>query len=729
VKFVFIFGDVFWWAMSQAESQKCPPPTKKKTAPAREQNLANGRVKRQLYQTQRQIAEELSQIPEIRDPAPDHIRLLQLCQLGAANDFSTSQLAEMGGFRFPLMLDAREFFAADFLKKPGFSEEEVDLHVEKCFKSFYDFAKKPGRKALPPKFMVQLTLHIKQKQYVERNFDCATDMENFWRDIVLDCAAKIGFEVPEVVRSVKFSLFKILCPKGWRGEGKWAIKHRNAAALDPCGAISMAAAWPIVMEGVHPKCTVFFDKMTHLLGHDAPKKCRLSAEVQELLAAERRSPTFTRGMGQERSFGITLGEEKSQGLLTCCFHICDETITEIRCEKIADKFHVMFEPYSAKSEQAARENLGGGMAAQETESLAMRTANKWISEVQIPAMRSWRQSLMDEAESCGHDPRVFERMVASFDGEQSHLHSLMDNHSLTLFLDNIFGFKIPAGHSGNIAVPDVCPIFAILHSKLIKGMKEATQEEIDGILAEEAGLRRIMQIISGLNGMSTPSKETFKKALVLGFSYVKATVNVSTVSKGCRDACIFPFNRDKMIKKMWPAYSTLPAEVQEFVCAKIDGPISNEYRTSGWCLSSFIERHISMMESTIVFPPRSADFDRFQWNRQTSVITGHASVMREHQQRRLIVAEAAAVAADISLTKEESKRRLQFRMTKCTVGTDAATLKSKCGCGRLFDGVGGFNGHEKSSHHQTHYNGRDWEAEFIAAHPAPPGAAVPGAAP
>jgi hypothetical protein len=717
--------------MSQAEeSQKCPPPTKKKTAPAREQNLANGRVKRQLYQTQKQIVEELSQIPEIRDPTPDYIRLLQLCQLGAANDkFSTSELAKIGGFRFPLMLDAREFFAADFLKKPGFSEEEVDLHVDKCFKSFYDFAKKPGRKALPPKFMVQLTLHIKQKQYVERNFDCTTDMETFWRDIVLDCAAKIGFEVPEVVRSVKFSLFKILCPKGWRGQGKWAIKHRNAAALDPCGAISMAAAWPIVMEGVHPKCTVFFDKMSHLLGHDAPKKCRLSAEVQELLAAERRTPTFTRGMGQERSFGITLGEEKSQGLLTCCFHICDETITEIRCEKIADKFHVMFEPYSAKSEQAARENLGGGMAAQETESLAMRTANKWISEVQIPAMKSWRKSLMDEAESCRHDPREFERMVASFDGEQSHLHSLMDNHSLALFLDNIFGFKIPAGHSGNIAVPDVCPIFAILHSKLIKGMKEATQEEIDGILAEEAGLRRIMQIISGLNGMSTPSKETFKKALVLGFSYVKATVNVSTVSKGCRDACIFPFNRDKMIKKMWPAYSTLPAEVQQFVCAKIDGPISNEYRTSGWCLSSFIERQISMMESTIVFPPRSADFDQFGWNRQTSVITGHASVMREHQQRRLIVAEAAAVAAEISLTKEEEIRRLRFRMTQCTVGTDAATLKSKCGCGRLFDGVGGFKGHEKGSHHQTHYNERNWAAEFIAAHPAPPGAAEPGVAP
>jgi hypothetical protein len=706
--------------MSQAGSQKCPPTKRKVVAPSKEQQLVNARFKRQLHLTQKKLAEELSQIPEIQHPAPDHKRLLELCQLGAEHDLSTSALVDMGGFRFPLMESARELFAAEFLKKPGFSEEEIDLHVENCFKSFYDFAKKPGRKALPPIFMVQLSLYIKQKTYIERNFDCTTEMENFWKDVVLECAKKIGYDVPDLCRSVKFSIFKILCPKCWRGQGKWAIKDRKAAAMDPCGAISMAAAWPIVTEGVHPKCTIFFDKMTHLLGHEAPKKCRLPADVQELLKEERRSPTFTRGMGQERSFGITLGEEKSQGLLTCCFHICDETISEIQCEKIAAKFHVMFEPYSAKSEQAAIGNPHDGMGLEETESLAMRTANKWITEVQLPAMRSWRTSLKEEAAACGCDVREFERMIASFDGEQSHLHSLMDNHSESLSADNIFGFKIPAGQSGNVAVPDVAVIFPLLHSKLIKGMKEANQEDIDGILAEEAGLRRIMQMISGLKGMSNPSKDTFKKALVLAFSYVKSCVNVSTVVKGCKDACIFPFNRDKMLKKMWPAYSSLPAHVQEFVCAKIDGPIGNEYRTSGWCKSTFIEREISMLEdSPIVFPPRSADFDRFAWNRQTSVITGHESVMREHQDRRRIVVEQAAAAAQLSLTKEEKNRRLQFRMKKCTIGTDEASSKSKCGCGRLFDGVGGFAGHEKSDHHKTHYNRRDWELEFTAAHPAP----------
>ncbi len=102
------------------------------------------------------------------------------------------------------------------------------------------------------------------------------------------------------------------------------------------------------------------------------------------------------------------------------------------------------------------------------------------------------------------------------------------------------------------------------------------------------------------------------------------------------------------------------------------------------------------------------------------MITGHESVMREHQRRRVIVVEAAAAAAQISLTKEDNRRRLQFRMKKCTVVEDEDTSKSKCGRGRLFDGVGGFTAHEKSEHHKSYYSGRDWEREFSTAHPAPP---------
>jgi hypothetical protein len=58
------------------------------------------------------------------------------------------------------------------------------------------------------------------------------------------------------------------------------------------------------------------------------------------------------------------------------------------------------------------------------------------------------------------------------------------------------------------------------------------------------------------------------------------------------------------------------------------------------------------------------------------------------------------------------------------VGSEAQTGKTKCGCGRTFDGTGGFKAHEKSDHHKTFYARRDWELEFTDAQVAQaPGAA------
>ena len=165
--------------------------------------------------------------------------------------------------------------------------------------------------------MVALTIFIKQKLYVDRNFDCVTDMENFWKHVVLECAKLRHVDVPELARSVKFNVFKTICPKIWRGKGKWSIKNRKAALLDPCGAFSMAAAWPIFIEGINRKCLVCFDKMSHLIGHEPPTRCRVPKEIADLLRDERRTPTFAKGMGQERSFGITVGLEISSGLQSC----------------------------------------------------------------------------------------------------------------------------------------------------------------------------------------------------------------------------------------------------------------------------------------------------------------------------------------------------------------------------------------------------------------------------
>jgi hypothetical protein len=704
--------------MSQAA-----PPTKRKGGAGHEQQLANARNRKQQIMTQKQLAAELLEIEEIKNPIPPHMQLLELCRLAAADgsSFTTTEMREIGGFRYDIVKEARKLYADDMCKKPGFSQEELDLHESEVFKRFYGFAHKPGRKALDPIFMVALTIFIKEKLYVDRNFDCVTDMENFWKHVVLECAKLRHVDVPELARSVKFNVFKSICPKIWRGKGKFSIKNRKAALLDPCGAISMAAAWPIFIEGINRKCLVCFDKMSHLIGHDPPTRCRLPKDIMEMLRDERRTPTFSKGMGQERSFGITLGLEISSGLQSCTFHISDETITEISHLRIAQKFYLMFEPYTAKSEENAREaqigvGIGGGEAGdREALSLAMRTALHWVTQVQIPSMKLWREQLMQEARDCGFDPSIYESMGISVDGEHSHLHSLLDIHAAILVLEHIFGFKLPAGHSGNVAVPDVAPIFPILHAKLIKLMKESSAADIEAIISENQGLARAVTILMGLNGMSRESKETFKRALALGYSIVNATVNVSTVTKGFKDACIFPFDREKMITKMYPSWSQLSGEVKSFVLATIDGPLKEGVRQNGWNKSSYIETCIKQRDTPIVFPPRSKDFDQFQWNRQGAIIFFHEAVLEEHQRRRTVQQVEAVAQAQRSLSKDEEQARLLFRKSACSVGSEAQTGKTKCGCGRSFDGTGGFKAHEKSDHHKTFYATRNWELEFTNA--------------
>ena len=80
--------------------------------------------------------------------------------------------------------------------------------------------------------MVALTIFIKQKLYVDRNFDCVTDMENFWKHVVLECAKLRHVDVPELARSVKYNVFKTICPKIWRGKGKWSTVQAVAMQVN-----------------------------------------------------------------------------------------------------------------------------------------------------------------------------------------------------------------------------------------------------------------------------------------------------------------------------------------------------------------------------------------------------------------------------------------------------------------------------------------------------------------
>ena len=214
--------------MSDSGSEACPP-TKRKGAAGKEQQLENARMRKEQLKEQKQLLVELLEVADIKNPIPPHMQLLELCRLA---ETTTTEMSEIGGFRYDIMKEARKLYADDISKKPGFSQEELDLHESEVFKRFYGFAHKPGRKALDPIFMVALTIFIKQKLYVDRNFDCVTDMENFWKHVVLECAKLRHVDVPELARSVKYNVFKTICPKIWRGKGKWSTVQAVAMQVN-----------------------------------------------------------------------------------------------------------------------------------------------------------------------------------------------------------------------------------------------------------------------------------------------------------------------------------------------------------------------------------------------------------------------------------------------------------------------------------------------------------------
>ena len=85
--------------MSDSGSEACPP-TKRKGAAGKEQQLANARMRKQQLTTQKELVAELLEIDGIKNPIPPHIQLLELCRLAEENpSHTTSDLKEIGGFR------------------------------------------------------------------------------------------------------------------------------------------------------------------------------------------------------------------------------------------------------------------------------------------------------------------------------------------------------------------------------------------------------------------------------------------------------------------------------------------------------------------------------------------------------------------------------------------------------------------------------------------------------
>jgi hypothetical protein len=517
-----------------------------------------------------------------------------------------------------------------------------DLHGKFC--RWHEFESKPGPKILSSSLMLRCLEYVEDQVMIQRKFDGCTSADKFIRQIVMPCfraendAHGLNGEAwVNLSKTKKHRLFNLICPEKWRGKGKHAVSARQAAMANPVGAISMAVMWPIMTENVNPRNFIWYDTLTHYANHEAPTSCRLPKGAKAQMRIERRGPIFGKPENdQERTIGINVGMAEDEGLLSFTLHIHDKTFTEIEIVHMSDLGSVMFQPYSAASlQQAQQSSVAGGAAAANRnvdaeaandDSLALKCAKLWVENVMVPKVRSHRDGLVAEATRYGVDPEIFKKTLVCTDGEQAPLYAVLTDQVPACREVGICFGKVSAAHSGNVSVPDVCGGFHIIHAQFISQMQSVTEAEIKDLIARYPGVQNAISVINA-SSMDAPSKATYIKAVALSHKIIKAAITPSVVNDGHLAAGLHPFDRNRMMGKMWPIYNTLTIADTAYLNRLMDTDFAEFGRRKGWIYSSFIKEMIQQKADTeIKFPPMPANFDRFVINRQGAMNLSHEEV-------------------------------------------------------------------------------------------------------
>jgi hypothetical protein len=624
----------------------------------------------------------------------------------------------------------------------NFSQLEFDNALHEKFCRWYEFESKKGPKIFSSSLMLRCLEYVEDLVMVQRKFDGCTSADKFIRQIVIPCfrAENIANDLNgeawvNLSKPKKHRLFNVICPEKWRGKGKHAVAARQAAMANPVGAISMAVMWPIMIENVNPRNFIWFDTLTHYANHEAPTSCRLPKGSKAQMRIERRGPIFEKPENdQERTIGINVGMVQDAGLLSFTLHIHDKTFTEIQIVHMSDLGSVMFQPYSASSLQQARQSSAAGGAAAANrddvaedandDSLALKCAKLWVDNVMVPKVRAHRDGLVAEATRYGINPEIFKKALVCTDGEQAPLYAVLTNQVAACREDGLRFGKVSAAHSGNVAVPDVCGGFHVIHAQFISQMQSVTEAEVKDLIGRYPGVQNAIDVINA-SSMDAPSKATYIKAVALSHKIIKAAITPSVVNDGHLAAGLHPFDRNRMMGKMWPQFNTLTIADTAHVNTLMDTDFADFGRRKGWIHSSFIKEMIQRKADTaITFPPMSANFDRFVINRQGAMDLSHVEVENHYQELREERQQVALARQQRQLSKQEENQRALFRFTQCqesrTFDPDKQKDSFKCKCGgKWTNGLDGFKSHEKSTQHERKYNPNMWEQLYPAA-PAPP---------
>jgi hypothetical protein len=187
------------------------------------------------------------------------------------------------------------------------------------------------------------------------------------------------------------------------------------------------------------------------------------------------------------------------------------------------------------------------------------------------------------------------------------------------------------------------------------------------------------------------------------------------VNDGHRVAGLYPFDRNKMMGKMWPAFNSLSASDTAHVNRLMDGPFKEIGERQGWVKTSQIVASVREKQDTaITFPHLSSNFDNFIINRQGAMYLSHQEVQNMQEERMEGQRQVVEERVRRTLSKREMNERALIRSNHCEASRSFDDTKQKFNCkckcgGKWTNGVDGFKSHEKNSKHEAFFPPNEWD--------------------
>ena len=546
-----------------------------------------------------------------------------------------------------------------------------------------------------------------------------------------DLNVAAGEAMFERSRSAKWRLSKKIAPCKRKGVKK-LIQSRVKARKNPCGAFSLVAAMPLLLEGVHPHNIICIDSTTSFINESVPEKVWMTEEKKGSMKRRRAGAKAETNNGQRRSFKMNIAMRKGPNpLASLAGIVSDHCFTTLTRFPVTETYDIIFAPHCPEDE--AENDDPDDEVNKDPKSLKYRQATMIYEECIIPKVLKQTQDMIRFAKDVLKLPNAEElyRIVRVFqDGESGPIDNIMDklaaNYSLIerpgaapeqvaagavseqaavdaditgaseqtqaasafapnaaiaaferVFTDTPFAAamlryaKLPPGQTNDCQVNDMATLHPLLHAGFASlEFYSLTEAGMQKIVEEHPGLVAPLKFLDE-SSMSGKSKETYKKAIVYLVKLIQRALTPAIVDDAMKTAGYYPLDPARIMFNMWDHFEYLsPTEADEAIRIA-EGPCRDIFRRDGMILPDATVAAVEASEilgPIVVFPEIPANFDKRVINRQSTTDLSHKEV-HAWRARRVAEAQAAEEAkASRKATAAELERKLGQRMSQCKDG-------------------------------------------------------------